>query len=458
MSGPVRLVTSFAMAQALGAGISQPRQNTIRDRCSREKLSDGDEKADLGLVIGPRRSARLSVRAASSVGHIKSTSDNPPRLDVLAELPADGLQRSSTFRVCLEKAVDDINDKYDNPAPAYQPHKQIGDGSDDDMSGATRLTSPKICTNFQPRYRLPKIIHVSTTPLQPDTSEVNEIDLYSAQQGQRTREARSRPSPTDTAHCVDGHQVAVPRGNQGRIHRALSRSRAYSSTSSTKLLEHYAEAERKQELDTDKTVYELEANEVGTSKALDRASAAFQPIYSPPLIELGPSSDELAAVQISIPAASAADNFVPLRVRQPENQARDPSSMATSDSARMRSVSKASKDSTETQSSPLSRNCTSEIHPTTQQRAVSVSELVNKFKRMESPPCQSLRGKDERKNTQVEGLKSKTFDTSRNCVLGGSEDTAMRRKVANADDVTSATVTDGDLTASVALRFSLLPL
>ncbi|CEJ81397.1 hypothetical protein VHEMI01524 [[Torrubiella] hemipterigena] len=70
----------------------------------------------------------------------------PPRLDVLCELPADGLVRTSTFRSSLEKAVDDINDKYkENVPPKKVPVLRI-DTRSPPLSG--NVTFPRYATRL----------------------------------------------------------------------------------------------------------------------------------------------------------------------------------------------------------------------------------------------------------------------------------------------------------------------
>lgn len=64
----------------------------------------------------PERSA--SIAYESSVA-LPVSSPGPPQLDLLADIASDDLQRTSTFRDGLEKAVNDINTKYGEPSRTF---------------------------------------------------------------------------------------------------------------------------------------------------------------------------------------------------------------------------------------------------------------------------------------------------------------------------------------------------
>ena len=103
-------------------------------------------------------------------------SELPPRLDVLSELSRDQeLRRSSTFRACLEKAVEDINIKYGASAPCLpDPGHAIDDVPGDATPGGRRASHYHTRSNFQPRYRLPHFVHVPMTRVQPAVGEVKD--------------------------------------------------------------------------------------------------------------------------------------------------------------------------------------------------------------------------------------------------------------------------------------------
>ncbi|KAG8406825.1 hypothetical protein J3459_018636 [Metarhizium acridum] len=86
----------------------------------------------------------------------------PPRLDVLSDYSShDSSAEPSTFRACLEKAVADINIKYETPS---NPHlmKSMTD------TGAQRLTNATSLPfyargSFRPRYQLPTFVDAVKT-------------------------------------------------------------------------------------------------------------------------------------------------------------------------------------------------------------------------------------------------------------------------------------------------------
>ncbi|KAJ3478246.1 hypothetical protein NLG97_g8631 [Lecanicillium saksenae] len=84
---------------------------------------------------------------------ISPVSSTPPRLDLLPDLALDGLQRSSTFRDGLEKAVNDINTKY-------------GDSSKPFINSTSPTNSIAIRDNntFKPRYMVPIYVDTPNAP------------------------------------------------------------------------------------------------------------------------------------------------------------------------------------------------------------------------------------------------------------------------------------------------------
>lgn len=88
------------------------------------------------------------------------TSD-APRLDLLSDITADGLQRSSTFRAGLEKAVDDINTKYGDNSKPYVA-----------STSPTPSVALRSKNGFRPRYQLPTFVEAHATRIQPNAGEM----------------------------------------------------------------------------------------------------------------------------------------------------------------------------------------------------------------------------------------------------------------------------------------------
>lgn len=122
----------------------------------------------------------------SRIGHAP---DPPPQLDVLSEIPTDALQRSSTFRACLEKAVDDINVKYGTATSTCLPNGSVH-GNDEELGHCTHTIPRHVQTNFQPRYRFPKLVHVPPRRSQPAHSELKQV-LHGLPHGGHQHQARA---------------------------------------------------------------------------------------------------------------------------------------------------------------------------------------------------------------------------------------------------------------------------
>lgn len=103
----------------------------------------------------PARSASI-VYESLPVSPVSST---PPRLDLLPDLAIDGLQRTSTFRDGLEKAVNDINTKYgDSTTPFIN------------STSPTNSIAVRDKNTFRPRYMVP--IYVDSPTVRPVIGEL----------------------------------------------------------------------------------------------------------------------------------------------------------------------------------------------------------------------------------------------------------------------------------------------
>lgn len=115
----------------------------VRARYSKDGLGSEDNY-ELCHPISVRRSSKSDKESITSVAP-PICHTPPPRLDVLCELPNDGLVRTSTFRSSLEKAVEDINDKYkENMPPKRVPHILRIDTRSPPLSG--NVTFPRFAT------------------------------------------------------------------------------------------------------------------------------------------------------------------------------------------------------------------------------------------------------------------------------------------------------------------------
>ncbi|KAK5988824.1 Nonribosomal peptide synthetase 32 [Cladobotryum mycophilum] len=82
---------------------------TVKSKYSRDRLNTiaTESEQSTRSALFPRKATREIMSIP-----MQAKQSNPPRLDVPNGLPKDGLHRSSTFRASIEKAVDNINDKY----------------------------------------------------------------------------------------------------------------------------------------------------------------------------------------------------------------------------------------------------------------------------------------------------------------------------------------------------------
>ncbi|PFH61790.1 hypothetical protein XA68_16218 [Ophiocordyceps unilateralis] len=151
--------------------------HTVKAKCSRDRLPDNEENDETGRVTRLRPHAGINKQMISGPIHGAPIADPPPRLDVLSEIPQDGLQRSSTFRTCLEKAVEDINEKY-GTSSSLCLSRNSGNSNYDSILNS-RVTQRRDRSSFQPRYRLPTFVQAPAIRARPAASEVKEIPCAS---------------------------------------------------------------------------------------------------------------------------------------------------------------------------------------------------------------------------------------------------------------------------------------
>lgn len=96
----------------------------------------------------PAHIPERSVSIAHESSAVSPTSSSrPPQIDLLEEFTQDGLQRSSTFRDGLEKAVNDINTKYGDSAKTYI-----------NSTSPTNSVAVRNKNTFRPRYLVPTYV------------------------------------------------------------------------------------------------------------------------------------------------------------------------------------------------------------------------------------------------------------------------------------------------------------
>ncbi|PHH62525.1 hypothetical protein CDD81_6911 [Ophiocordyceps australis] len=153
--------------------------------------------------------------AVAGVSDQKFSYSSPPRLDILSEIPNDGLEPSSTFRTSFEKAVEDINTKYAStssatvshkpaiqrqPVPPQSVHRNVPyswaaasqaptlqqqsaprQGVHGGLPGG--FIAQPLKTSFQTRYRMPTFVHV---PVSRTSAVAGEITSFRPPTSQNT--------------------------------------------------------------------------------------------------------------------------------------------------------------------------------------------------------------------------------------------------------------------------------
>lgn len=123
----------------------------------------------------PTASKDDGARAAPLTTFTEELTDQYPRLDILSELPSTNLQRSSTFRVCVEKAVNDINSKYG-----------MGPSTAESKNDQKYLSKSSVNVEFKPIP--PRSYFRPEAPLNlfADTSKVNKPLYCACNSGSKT--------------------------------------------------------------------------------------------------------------------------------------------------------------------------------------------------------------------------------------------------------------------------------
>ncbi|KND92815.1 hypothetical protein TOPH_02513, partial [Tolypocladium ophioglossoides CBS 100239] len=413
---------------------------SVKAKCSRDKLSDSDDRTDSCTSSRQRRSSRISKDMISGPLAVKPMVEPPPRLDVLSELPQDGLHRSSTFRACLEKAVEDINNKYGSSSTSRLPDSQTYETSNGDRVTNDHPASYHHRSNFQPRYRLPTFVHVPLIRAQPTVGEVKDISPCSSNKTRRSgqtqggslfserqidevldRAFETTDSPGATAtgehpHDHQGHNDALPRVSSSLAMPSSPPSVATEKSGSE------SDGNGESKLRTDKYSFTGQGTKGSNTQFPSSSNTNSIPGTFPHGVDDGTTS-------LNASANNTDTNSIHIQFQQkpslPELDAPSDSSVLALKG--IRTPPESSEACTEAEFVPLQRTRTQEGKPPTgthEQRAPSVSELVSKFRRMASPPDverQEIFGSfRSRFSNDSEGSSNSTQDaetTNRNIIL-----------------------------------------
>lgn len=104
----------------------------------------------------PKTRPRSDSQTTGRYAPLSLSISDAPRLELLSDITADSLQRSSTFRTGLEKAVDDINTKYGDNSKPYVA-----------STSPTSSVAIRSRNGFRPRYQLPTFVQAHASRVQP---------------------------------------------------------------------------------------------------------------------------------------------------------------------------------------------------------------------------------------------------------------------------------------------------
>ncbi|KIE00359.1 hypothetical protein MAJ_03597, partial [Metarhizium majus ARSEF 297] len=148
---------------------------TVKAKYSRDKLDKNEPDSRETEVTEPLESASPITKELITPKLEPRQASPPPRLDVLSDYSShDSSAEPSTFRAGLEKAVADINIKYETPSNSHLM-KSMTD------TGAKRLTNATSLPfyargSFRPRYQLPTFVDA---PIKTAQSTAGELQLLS---------------------------------------------------------------------------------------------------------------------------------------------------------------------------------------------------------------------------------------------------------------------------------------
>ncbi|KHO00835.1 uncharacterized protein MAM_01613 [Metarhizium album ARSEF 1941] len=160
---------------------------TVKARYSRDKLDKNESDCREAEVIEALEPASPIAQDPIPYRLEPRQFSPPPRLDVLSDYSShDSSAEPPTFRACLEKAVADINIKYETPSNSRLMENMTDTGA----KRLTNLTSLSFYarSSFRPRYQLPTFVDAPVKTAQSTAGDLQQLS---------PRESAESSFPTD---------------------------------------------------------------------------------------------------------------------------------------------------------------------------------------------------------------------------------------------------------------------
>lgn len=375
----------------------------------------------------------------SDVCEVKSASP-PPRLDLLSEFGHSDLQRSSTFRASLEKAVDDINNKYgtkssnslteDTPEEYQVPSRAI--------RGHTLPSYAQ--ASFRPRYKLPTFIKSPASCARSDTGELKELTpTVSVESVQMKTNPRDVLIPDHQIDQILGQVFGAKPAVECPAGDKTSRATEAAESNQEDNTHHMAPA-----LSSDPTDHEGENRDVDisakfeTTKLETTETDSTRPVAPDDIHQNQPTADSASAKpnrgSIGRPRArtGGVESLPPLMDKQ--NNSLFESSVTMK---RVRSGPGASGCSETVSKSRHTSDCSNDSQ-SQDANIPSVSDLVSKFRRMAAPNIAASNAVSAASKEPTSPMKKvargKQFETFRSRFSNDSEDSGPMSYVSEGGD------------------------
>ncbi|KHO11454.1 Mss4-like protein [Metarhizium robertsii ARSEF 23] len=380
---------------------------TVKAKYSRDKLDKNEPDSRETEVTEALESASPITKELITPKLEPRQVSPPPRLDVLSDYSShDSSAEPSTFRAGLEKAVADINIKYETPSNSHLMESMTDTG----VKRLTNATSLPFYArgSFRPRYQLPTFVDA---PVKTAQSTAGELQLLSPRVStESVRIGTKGVKGADEGGChlptllLDGvlgpsfdfgefmtpQQTAEPTVSS-EIGDCLAKDSASSENSiGTVVCEH--DANNNIELETDSNAKQLDP---GT--AASTASTASKDSLVPSVaLTTATNKDDVAsppAEQVCQHRRCRSNSDQPLRSFSGSNFGSFDhqsliSEISSTEVRRLRS--KSTSDNSESYSeiilNPRQASGSSQVSVSHEENIPSVSELVSKFRRMGSLP------------------------------------------------------------------------
>ncbi|KJK76665.1 hypothetical protein H634G_07706 [Metarhizium anisopliae BRIP 53293] len=380
---------------------------TVKAKYSRDKLDkNGPDSREIEVTEALESASPITNELITPKLEPRQVSP-PPRLDVLSDYSShDSSGEPSTFRAGLEKAVADINIKYETPSNSHLMESMTD-------TGAKRLTNATSLPfyargSFRPRYQLPTFVDA---PVKTAQSTAGELQLLSPRVStESVRIGTKGVKGADEGGChlptllLDGvlgpsfdfgefmtpQQMAEPTVS-GEIRDCLAKDSASSENSiGTVVCEH--DANNNIELEADSN-----AKQLGPGTTASTASTASKDSLVPSVaLTTATNKDDVAsppAEQVCQHRRCRSNSDQPLRSFSGSNFGSFDhqsliSEISSTEVRRLRS--KSTSDNSESYSeiilNPRQASGSSQVSVSHEENIPSVSELVSKFRRMGSLP------------------------------------------------------------------------